>query len=117
MEDETDPKTSVRRVGTADRKSALPPAGPLFEDAAGQTPTPPPPSQARRPASTPRPQPKPKRRAKNAALYNLIALLFLLLTVGAVLYFAFLWENFRSPLNPFAPPTPLPIIVTATPGG
>lgn len=45
---------------------------------------------------------------------NLIALFFLLASCGAIVYFAFLWNNYMSPLNPLAPPTPMPLVITAT---
>lgn len=45
---------------------------------------------------------------------NLIALFFLLASCAALAYFAVLWQNPYSPLNPLAPPTPLPLIITAT---
>lgn len=58
---------------------------------------------------------KPKRRSSNALLYNLIALAFVLATVGVLIYFVFLWNNYNSPLNPFAPPTPMPNFIIVTP--
>lgn len=67
-----------------------------------------------RTAST-RPAAKPKRRSSNALLYNLIALIFVLATVAALVYFVFLWDNYNSPLNPFAPPTPMPNFIIVTP--
>lgn len=45
---------------------------------------------------------------------NLIALFFLLLTFAALGYFLVIWQNPYSPLNPLAPPTPLPLMITAT---
>jgi hypothetical protein len=47
-------------------------------------------------------------------LYNLLTLLFLVLTVAALLYGVYLFQNPYSTLNPLPPPTSLPIIITAT---
>jgi hypothetical protein len=44
-----------------------------------------------------------------------IALLFALGTIGLCAYFTFVWFNPYSVLNPLAPPTPLPRVITATP--
>jgi hypothetical protein len=44
-----------------------------------------------------------------------IALLFAFGTIGLCAYFTFVWFNPYSPLNPLAPPTPLPRVITATP--
>jgi hypothetical protein len=46
---------------------------------------------------------------------NLLALFFFLASCGLIAYFAILWQNPYSPLNPLAPPTPLPLVITATP--
>ncbi len=45
---------------------------------------------------------------------NLVALLFLLATLGVLIYFVIVWQNPYSTLNPLAPPTPLPLVITAT---
>ncbi|MFN8560478.1 MAG: hypothetical protein U0703_02320 [Anaerolineae bacterium] len=45
---------------------------------------------------------------------NLITVLFLLGTVAAIAYFVTIWQNPYSPLNPLSPPTPLPLMITAT---
>jgi hypothetical protein len=45
---------------------------------------------------------------------NLISLFFLLATFGVLGYFVLIWQNPYSPLNPLAPPTPLPLMITAT---
>lgn len=145
MEEETDPKTSVRRVRSTDRKTRIEPAGSLFPvedstssqpeatsepgaelkaEAAAVTETSPditskPASQPVKPRSVPtKPKTQSKRgrgKPKFALLYNLVTLLFVLATVAMVVYVAYLWNNYTSPLNPFPPPTPLPIIVTTTP--
>lgn len=77
-------------------------------------------SASKRPVTKPRtastrPAAKPKRRSSNALLYNLIALIFVLATVVVLVYFVFLWNNYNSPLNPFAPPTPMPNFIIVTP--
>lgn len=55
----------------------------------------------------------PEEKARDR-LYNVIAALFALGTVAALGIVLFLWGNYNSPLNPLAPPTPLPIVITAT---
>ncbi len=64
---------------------------------------PPPPRKAipRKPRRDPRP-------------YNLVALLMLMLTCGVIGYLVLVWQNPFSALNPLAPPTLLPRIITAT---
>lgn len=49
--------------------------------------------------------------------YNLVTAFFAVGTLGLCAYYTFLWFNWDSPLNPFPPFTPIPIVVTATPGG
>ncbi|MFO7323539.1 MAG: hypothetical protein DIU68_017555 [Chloroflexota bacterium] len=83
------------------------------------------------PAERPEPQPphpkpsppiKPKAKRRPAAppkrgrgcFYNLVTLLFLALTVGVVVFGVYIFNNPYSSLNPLPPPTPLPIIITAT---
>lgn len=75
-------------------------------DQAGQRPRPPR-QRRRRPARTP------EEKAK-ASVYNAVAGIFAVGTLIALALFAFLWTNYNSPLNPLAPPTPFPIVVTAT---
>lgn len=72
------------------------------------------PSEPRR-AVPPRPavQAVPPRR--NTCLFNLLTLVFLLLTVAALGWIALVWTNPYTPLNPLAPFTPLPVIITTTP--
>lgn len=64
-----------------------------------------------------------RRRARKVAdpaqksrdrLYNLLAVVFAVGTVLGILSFIYLWNNYNSPINPLAPPTPMPNIVTAT---
>lgn len=58
----------------------------------------------------------PKRQGnRGSCLYNLITLLFLAGSVALVIYFVLVWLDPFSPLNPLSPPTPLPMVVTATP--
>jgi hypothetical protein len=58
----------------------------------------------------------PKRKSnRGGCLYNLITLLFLLGSVALIVYFALIWVDPYSALNPLSPPTPLPLVVTATP--
>lgn len=62
-----------------------------------------------------RPAPPPRREPSGSnTTVNLIALFFLLASCSAVAYFAFIWNNYMSPLNPLAPPTPMPQVITAT---
>ncbi len=67
----------------------------------------------RRRAAAARPAPAPANWGRDGGR-NLITLLFLLLTIGALGYFAVIWQNPYSTLNPLAPPTPLPLVITAT---
>lgn len=61
-----------------------------------------------------KPKPKPAyRRPKNSRRNNVITLLFMLMTIGVLAYFALLWTDPLTILNPLAPPTPFEI-VTAT---
>ncbi len=55
---------------------------------------------------------KPRRRFGRQ---DAIAALFVLATLGLCSYFTFIWFNPYSALNPLAPPTPLPRVITATP--
>lgn len=57
--------------------------------------------------------PAPRRRRFH--IQDLIALLFALASCGVIVYVAYLWQNPYSELNPLAPPTPLPLIVSQTP--
>jgi hypothetical protein len=59
-------------------------------------------------------QPDPRRAAQNAQLNQITAIL-LLLTILIGGYIGVLWIDPYSPLNLFAPPTPLPILVSMTP--
>ena len=45
---------------------------------------------------------------------NLVTLFFLLASCSVIAYIAIIWQNPYSALNPLAPPTPLPIVITAT---
>ena len=54
---------------------------------------------------------------KSYIMHNIVTVIFLLGTILVGSYFAFLWENYQSHLNPFAPSTPIPVVVTATPNG
>lgn len=55
-------------------------------------------------------------RPKRAWFYNLLTLLFLLLSVAAIAWIALVWVDPQGELNPFSPPTPVAYI-TATPAG
>lgn len=102
---------------TAEQSQPLPDAGVAARpDTASKRPA----TAAKRPATKPRtaskrPSTKPKRRSSNTLFYNFIALMFVLATVAALVYFVFLWNNYNSPLNPFAPPTPMPNFIIVTP--
>jgi hypothetical protein len=63
-----------------------------------------------KPMSAPAPTPR-----KSTLVPNLVAMLFAIGTVGLCGYYAFIWFNPYSALNPLAPPTPLPRLVTTTP--
>ena len=58
---------------------------------------------------------KPASRGRGC-LYNLLTLLFFALTIGAVAYGIYIFQNPYSPLNPLPPATSLPIMITTTPG-
>lgn len=58
---------------------------------------------------------KPKRNAR-AMRYNIVSVVMLLLTGGAIAWVALVWTNPQTALNPLAPPTPFDV-VTATPVG
>lgn len=45
---------------------------------------------------------------------NLVTLFFLLASCGVLTYFVLIWQNPYSTLNPLAPPTPIPVVLTAT---
>lgn len=71
------------------------------------------------PLSAPKPKavgttPAPQSGRRGGCMPNLLALLFLLATVGAVGVFAAITVNPYSSLNPFPPFTPIPILITAT---
>lgn len=63
----------------------------------------------------PPPPPPPARSRRPNGLYNLITVLFLLGTVGLVVYAGMIMADPYTPLNPLPPFTPLPIIISATP--
>lgn len=65
-----------------------------------------------RPAAPPAPKPAP--RPTNSRVYNLLALLFLLATIGVIIVGVIIFRDPYTPLNPLPPFTPLPIIITAT---
>lgn len=119
-ESSEDPTTSVRRVTARDRKTRIS-TGSLFDpgtesqaDAKPVTQTRPR-TESTRPRTSPTAAQRPKASAKSARRANLISVLFLVGTLAALAYFALLWVDPYTPLNPLAPPTPLPVIVTATP--
>jgi hypothetical protein len=61
-----------------------------------------------------RPPTKPAKPRGSDLGRNLIALFFVLASCGVIAYIALIWQNPYSTLNPLAPPTPLPLIITAT---
>lgn len=61
-----------------------------------------------------RPLPTRKTGHRGGCLPNLVALVFVLATIGVVGLFATITANPYSPLNPFPPFTPIPIVITAT---
>jgi hypothetical protein len=85
-----------------------------FED--DLAPVPPPvsvPAPVRGKARKTAPKKKPSRA--RGCLYNLLTLLFFALTIGALIYGIYIFQNPFSPLNPLPPATSLPIMITATP--
>src|SRR5690606_28559245 len=48
---------------------------------------------------------QPKTNRRRGCLYNLLAVLFLALTVGALIYGVYIFQNPYSPLNPLPPAT------------
>lgn len=70
-----------------------------------------PPTRAARSTSPP---PHPARRRGRNRTYNLLTLLFTAGGCGLLAYFIALWQNPYSEINPFAPFTPPPIVITAT---
>lgn len=118
----------IRRVTARDRKARIE-AGALFppqethETQPLQPVTDPDPTEAdtrtaaRRPARPPAPRARLARPRRTHWRANLATAFFLLASAGMIAYFALVWHNPFSPLNPLAPPTPLPIFVTATPPG
>ena len=96
-------------------KSNPPPARPTeaytLEDDERFPPLPPEYTKANTPRPPAAPQPsKPNPRRGIYLTYGSMALVFL----GVVALAAFIYRNPYSALNPFPPPTPLPILVTAT---
>jgi hypothetical protein len=65
----------------------------------------------------PRPRPasgkQPHSRASDLGR-NLVTLFFVLASCGVLTYFVLIWQNPYSSLNPLAPPTPIPMVITAT---
>ncbi|MFQ3567080.1 MAG: hypothetical protein SNJ59_08765 [Aggregatilineales bacterium] len=61
-----------------------------------------------------RTRPRPARSRGRNRTYNLLTLLFTAGGCGLLAYFAALWQNPYSEINPFAPFTPPPIVITAT---
>src|SRR5450432_332376 len=55
-----------------------------------------------------------RRTGKHDGLGNVVALFFLLASCMVVTYFALIWQNPYSAINPLAPPTPLPLVITTT---
>lgn len=89
-----------------------PPPDDRFPPTADDAPTAPvDPRAMRRPRAACAPAP----RRRRFHLQDLIALLFALASCGVIVYVAYLWQNPYSELNPLAPPTPLPLIVSQTP--
>lgn len=72
------------------------------------------PTEPRR-AAPPRPTSKAAPPRRNTCLFNVLTLVFLLLTAAAVGWIALVWTNPYTPLNPLAPFTPLPVVITTTP--
>jgi hypothetical protein len=70
--------------------------------------------QEAKPAPAPLQHPGRKPRRHGDWRHNLIAVLFLLATLGLCGYFTVIWQNPYSALNPLAPPTDF-ILVTETP--
>ena len=95
------PEEAARWQRPADRFPALP------NEAPQTVPLKEPPRRRRVPVADPR------IGARNR-VRNLVALFFVLASCGVLTYFAYIWGNPYSALNPLAPPTPFPLIITAT---
>jgi hypothetical protein len=126
------PGGGVRRVGRKDRKKTIETRGPLFPPEEDLIPEPeevesgdqPPAALVTPPAERFPPvnpnigtvgeSPAPLR-PRSTFVPNLVTILFVIATLGAIGLFAIIWLNPYTPLNPLAPPTPLPIIITTTP--
>src|SRR5438045_1058892 len=85
--------------------------GDRFPTLPGETPPTAPLKEPPRPRSAP---PSDRQSGSRSQKVNLIALFFLLASCGAIAIFAVIWQNPYTPLNPLAPPTPLPLVITAT---
>ena len=80
------------------------------------------PAEAPRRPAKPKPQPASKSSAPAAPKVRRrfgwrdgVAILFALLSCGALIYFAYIWQNPYSPLNPLSPPLLPPAVVSETP--
>lgn len=93
------------------RPPAQPPVQPPSQRDEAFRPSPRPRARTSMPASA-RTRPA-HSRGRNRA-YNLLTLLFTGGGCGLLAYFAALWQNPYSEINPFAPFTPPPIVITAT---
>lgn len=106
--EETQPPSDVQHDDT----QALPQDVPQAAQVARTKRIPP----SRRPAK-PQPQPiayEPKAR-RRFGWRDAVALLFALLSCGAIGYFAYVWQNPYSSLNPLSPPLLPPAVVSETP--
>lgn len=75
---------------------------------------PPKPTPTKKPRAAAGAKPKPTRAPANPLIVNLFTGVLGLLTVGAVAFGVWAWQNPYHPSNPLALPTPFPLIVTAT---
>lgn len=105
-----DGEEPVASAQTEERFPPLPPPG--WARPAPETQPQPVRPMRSRPKRRPAPPPPPKRG--RGCFYNLLALLFLALTAGAIWLGVTIYNNPYSLLNPLPPPTPLPIVITAT---
>lgn len=117
--DGEDPVAFAAQEAEPERFPPLPPPG--WARAAAQHVDPieeaePEPLPAARPTRSTAKKAAPRKQTSKGrgCLYNLLTLLFLVLTVGALIYGVYLFQNPYSTLNPLPPPTSLPIIITAT---
>jgi hypothetical protein len=105
--EQPEPPEQVERPRRSKRAGVSEDRFPMLPDEA-----PPPTAPLRDPPKRPAAKQQPPRSSDLGR--NLVALFFLLASCGVIAYIAVIWQNPYSTLNPLAPPTPLPLVITAT---